>query len=60
MAQQNAHRRNAGMGSVTGFVLALAMLAATAFVFMRAQPSQHGLVWADIPSDEAVITAAMD
>lgn len=48
------------MGSVTGFVLALAMLAATAFVFMRAQPSEHGLVWADVPSDEAVITAAMD
>lgn len=48
------------MGSVTGFILALAMLAATAFVFMRAQPSQHGLVWADDPTEEAVITAAMD
>ena len=48
------------MGSVTGFVLALAMLAATAFVFMRAQPSDQGLVWADVPADEQVVAAAMD
>lgn len=58
MAQSNAHRSAGGMGSVTGIVLAVAMLAATGFVFLNSQSSSASLVWAeDAPSEETVVAA---
>lgn len=60
MAKQNTHRGSGGMGSMTGFVLALAMLAATAFVFMRTHPADNTLVWTESTVDEPVVAASMD
>ena len=60
MAQTNTHKRAGGMGSVTGIVMAMIVLAVTAFVFIKGQPAGGSLVWADVPVEETVIASAMD
>ena len=60
MTQTNTHKRAGGMGSATGFIMAMIVLAVTAFVFVKGQPSSGSLVWADVPAEETVVASATD